>query len=128
MLTDPQIIIKRIERYPNLADFVRGKWVREAARDPSIAIWHAFFEDDEASSDQVMRNLDEVIGHLLRKGVAGTKARAKKLCATTNDNFWSGLTELVLGAKLCKEYPMRYLPENGPRAPDIELTTSSGPV
>jgi hypothetical protein len=127
MLTDPQIVLKRLERYPNL-NFVRPTWVQTAAAKRSVGVWHPFFEDDEASSNQIMGNLDKVIGYLLQEKVNGTRTRAKHLGANTKDEFWSSLTELVQGAKLRAGYPMRYLPGNGPRAPDIELATHGGLV
>lgn len=126
MLTDPQAILKRLEHYPHL-NFVGAEWVQTTSTQPTVGIWHPFFEDDEASSNQIMSNLDEVIGYLLQEKVDGTITRAKRLCANTKDNFWTGCIELVQGAKLRAGYPMRYLPENT-SAPDIGLTTPGGRV
>jgi hypothetical protein len=116
MVTDPQTVLKRLERYPNL-NFVKPKWVQTAVTRRTVGIWHPFFEDDEASSNQIMSNLDKVIGHLLQEEVAGTIARAKHLGVNTKDEFWSSFTELVQGAKLRAGYPMRYPPGNGGKKP-----------
>ncbi len=102
--------------------------VQTAVAKRSVGVWHPFFEDDEASSNQIMGNLDKVIGYLLQEKVDGTRTRAKHLGVNTKDEFWSSFTELVQGAKLRAGYPMRYRPGNRSRAPDIELTTPGGLV
>ena len=133
MLTDPQIVLARLERYPNLSAcasaYIRRKLVRYATADPSIAAWHVFFEEESIAS-AIIGNIDNVLGHLRQKNVEGLKACAERLCSPTQDGFWSGFTELVQGSKLCASYPIRYLPKkkDKQRTPDIEVTTSSGPV
>jgi len=88
-----------------------------------------FFEEESIASE-ILGNIDSIIGYLRQKNVEGLKACAEGLCSPTQDGFWSSLTELVQGSKLCTSYPMRYLPrkKDKQRTPDIELTTSSGPV
>jgi hypothetical protein len=125
MLTDPQIVLARLERYSHLNASINKKWVQRIATKRSIAIWHPLFEEDEAIASRILGSIDNVIGMLRQEHVAGVDARAKGLCASTYDNFWSSWTELVQGAKLCSGYPLRYLPEQkGARTPDIELDTS----
>lgn len=129
MLTDPQIVLARLERYPNLSPYIRRKWVRSAAAYPSIASWHVFFEEEESIASQILGNIDSIIGNLRQKNVEGLKICAEGLCSPTQDGFWSSFTELVQGSKLCLSYPMRYLPkQHKRRTPDIELSTSSGSV
>jgi hypothetical protein len=133
MLIDPQIILARLERYPNLSTctsaYIRRKLVRSATDDPSIAAWHVFFEE-EAIASAIIGNIDNVLGHLRQKNVEGLKACAERLCSPTQDGFWSGFTELVQGSKLCVGYPVRYVPKRKDkrRTPDIEVRTSGGPV
>jgi len=129
MLTDPHIVLARLECYPNLSTYIRRKWVQSAAANPSIAIWHVFFEEEELIASEILGNIDSIIGNLRQKNVEGLKICAGGLCSPTQDGFWSSFTELVQGSKLCPSYPMRYLPkQHKRRTPDIELTTSSGPV
>jgi hypothetical protein len=129
MLTDPQIVLARLGRYPNLSICIRRKWVRSAAANPSIATWHVFFEEEESIASEIIGNIDNVIGNLGQRNVEGLKTCAEGLCSPTMDGFWSSFTELVQGSKLCASYPMRYLSKQAKqRTPDIELTTSNGPV
>ena len=91
MLTDPQIILARLERYPNLSAYtsasIRRKLVRSATADPSIAAWHVFFEEEEAIASAIIGNIDDVLGSLCQKNVEGLKACAERLCSPTQDGF-----------------------------------------
>lgn len=125
MLTDPELVLARFGHYPNLNTFIDRKWVRRTVTHRSVTIWYPFFDDDDAITAGILESIDNVIGRLLQAQVAGVETRAKGLCASSYDNFWSSWTELAQGAKLSTRYPIRYLPkQRGAQTPDIELNIS----